>query len=1208
MKKFRSFLLWLCVIVCILPAHAERVNVEKAGKVAASYARLTPKLSRQRDFRLSRTFSKKIQRNHPAGLRNAAQQDEPMYYVFTPSNNQGFIIISGDDVAVPVLGYAEEGVFDESNLNFKYWMDCLSEEIAEAIENDVQQDAETKVLWDAYINEQLVSLRSKASVSPLVQTRWNQTAPYNNSCPPGTVTGCVATAMAQIMKFHNWPTTRTVEIPGYTTSSEKIVIPTITGSTIYDWSNMPNLTLEYTTETKKIAVATLMYHCGVSVNMDYGPSSGAVTSYAGSSLVTYFGYDKSVQNKQRLYYTDDAWETLLKNELSEGRPVLYAGHNPSDGHAFVCDGYNGTGLFHFNWGWGGYQDGYFVTTALNPGSGGAGSGAGTYNLNQEILINIKPDPAGTSIPVPDITIWPQTSITSSETSVDIGQAFSVNAPVCNGGLFPFSGEVGIALVNNSDNIVAVISQRSINLDPGYGYSSPFNFTCVVPTSVAAGNYRLKVIARSSGTNEWMFVSASSGYTDVLDLTVNAAILPSLPYVANVTPNNGAIGIPVSGQLVITFDKVMNTADGIGAVSLGGGIVGNVYRSCWSGGNKTVTIPYSGLDYNTTYTFNISGFQDASGNVMEAITSGYSFTTTFTDVASPTPGNSGAIGTASIAAQTLRLNWTKATDNVSAKSALKYYVYQSASANIGTVAACGTNGTLLNSGGTTDMATYAVTGLSPNTTYYFNVVVEDEAGNKAVYTTTSATTNQVYGVSIATFTGGTVAPDKADYEAGQTVTLTIVPDAGYMLNTLAVYKTGEQATTIAFNGSGNTRTFTMPAYGVTVTATFRNPDMEAVNTAKGLVEGMPTPVTVTQTDAPNATALKTWLATQINALSGMSATGITVTAANINLSNFTAATAGSAGTPSGTNGRFSFTVNLSKGASATVTTASKSGTITATPYVAPSTYIVALETMTNGTLTVSPQGSLAAGTFVTLTIAPATGYELATISAYRTDTRETAVALTGSGNTRTFTMPAYGVTVTATFKKTQAQLDEEAVAAAKAAVEGGTYQIAQATANEGTSVTTWLVNTLNVLFGQSHEVQFRSATFATGDVTVTTLTPAVEGTESNPSGVNGSFGFTVHLVKGTSVVTATVTNGVILAIPHAVTSTGIAPQVQMLKAFIINGILHVSGLVPNELLSIYNMQGKLFHQEKVTETEKRIYLRERGIYVVASGGRTVKVVL
>ena len=139
-------------------------------------------------------------------------------------------------------------------------------------------------------------------------------------------------------------------------------------------------------QVQKEAVATLMYHCGVSVDMNYGPSSGAVSSKVPSSLVEYFRYAPSATYKTKESYTLDQWVALLKSELDESRPLFYAGNymdneGNTGGHAFVCDGYRSDDYFHFNWGWGGSRDGYFAIGALNPGGGNTGSGSGTYNLS-----------------------------------------------------------------------------------------------------------------------------------------------------------------------------------------------------------------------------------------------------------------------------------------------------------------------------------------------------------------------------------------------------------------------------------------------------------------------------------------------------------------------------------------------------------------------------------------------------------------------------------------------------------------------------------------------------------------------------------------------------------------------------------------------------------------------------------------------------------
>ncbi|GHV50023.1 hypothetical protein FACS1894181_10020 [Bacteroidia bacterium] len=384
------------------------------------------------------------------------------------------------------------------------------------------------------------------------------------------------------------------------------------------------------------------------------------------------------------------------------------------------------------------------------------------------------------------------------------------------------------------------------------------------------------------------------------------------------------------------------------------------------------------------------------------------------------------------------------------------------------------------------------------------------------------------VNIATTTNGTVSANPANPVAENTaVTLTVSPATGYELDAISAHKTGDVATTVALNGTGNTRTFAMPTYDVTVNATFKKTaDQLSVEAAQSIIEGMNN-VTVAQATANTEATVKTWLAGQINALAGMSATGITVSASDITLGNFTAAVAGNAGNPSGTNGSFTFTVSLQKGIGATLTTAGINGTITATAYIAP-TYAVTIGATTGGT--VSADKTIAtAGTTVTLTISPNAGYELDAITA------TPSVTLSGTGNTRTFTMPASNVTVNATFKKTQAQLDKEAVEAAKAAIEGGTFRIAQATGNDAASVRTWLVNTLNVLFGQSHGLQVKSAQPSiVGDVAITAITLAVAGTEALPDGTNGSFAFTVSLERGATKLTAIVSTGVIVAIPHVST--------------------------------------------------------------------------
>ena len=788
-----------------------------------------------------------------------------------------------------------------------------------------------------------------------------------------------------------------------------------------------------------------------------------------------------------------------------------------------------------------------------------------------------------------------------------------------------------------------------------------------------------------------------------------------------------------------------------------------------------------------------------------------------------------------------------------------------------------------------------TTLTAGTYYYY---VEVNASGAASITSNVATVivdSPTYDVSIGTFAGGTVSTNKASYEESEEVVLTVTPDPEYVLNVISAYKTGDSNTAVQLNGSENTYTFAMPSYGVTVTATFRNPNMQEVYAAKELIEN--STFSVAQATANGEAYIKNWLAEQVNAL--ISSTGITVSTENITVNNFTPATTG------GPNGSFTFTITLSNGSSSE--TATNSGTIVATPLInaqkptinehpqgatvsigknitlsvtasisddgaltyqwysnstnsnsggtlinqatassyspltdalgtvyyyvivtntnnkvnginteattsqvaavtvnnlvnaqAPdistqpqsstvnvnetvtlsvsanvndngklsyqwysntansnsegtkingatassyspptntigiiyyyvivtntnndangtktaeknsnvaavtvksSTYTISLAAIANGTITAEPTSS-AAGETITLTISPSEGYELEGIKVYKTGAPDITVSLSGTGDTRTFTMPAYDVTVQATFTKTQSQLDQEAVEAAKAEIEGGTYHIAQATGNTESTIKPWLVNTLSILFGQSGNIQLRSGSVIDAEVAISSLTPAIGGTEENPAGTNGSFVFTVKMTKGETVITTEATPGVIIATPHSsvtvkriellligdqtirIFNTGntatssltltlsgsdanaftlsqtsvnslaegdemevtFAPQADLtagtytitftangegiepvsleityywvgtgindvsasgLRAISTDNGLLITGLIPGEVFSIFNIQGQLLYNSKAIASEQSVHLAKRGLYIIVADNRILK---
>ena len=309
----------------------------------------------------------------------------------------GWVIVSTDDVARPVLAYnLEENNTGKVPVNFKNWMEYIDEEIEWAKNKNGETFLPDRWKLLTLAPEKFSEIQSKDRLlqatpessnikAPLLSTTWNQGKYYNEKCPKDpegpdghVYAGCVATAMTQIMKYYNWP------LRGKGRHSYESDYGTLSvnfGRTRYKWKKMPNKLSSYNN-----SVATLLYHAGVAVDMQYSAEgSGAYMRDADKALKTYFRYQTSGRAFKNNMTTTE-WETLLKTELDKNRPVFYAGYG-TGGHAFVCDGYDysdkNNKKYHFNWGWGGYYNGYFALEALNPGSG-------DFNDNNEIIYGIIP--------------------------------------------------------------------------------------------------------------------------------------------------------------------------------------------------------------------------------------------------------------------------------------------------------------------------------------------------------------------------------------------------------------------------------------------------------------------------------------------------------------------------------------------------------------------------------------------------------------------------------------------------------------------------------------------------------------------------------------------------------------------------------------------------------------------------------------------------
>lgn len=338
---------------------------------------------------------------------NATPSSWDGLYVFNSKSGNGFVLVSADDCARPVLAYSHTGTFSPDSMpdHVKAWIGGYSSEIASLRAMGVPPTAEIDDMWSGMAKD-----GGTEAVEPLMTTTWNQSPYYNAQCPHAegssnrAVAGCVATATAQVMKYWNHPATGH---GSYSYASSNYGMLTCSFDTAYSWNLMPNALNRWSSDEAVSAVAQLIYHVGVSVAMRYSTSSsGAYLSSNGgftavsaeNSLKTYFKYSPMLHSVSKSNYTDTQWDSILKVEIDHARPVLYSGHDASGGHAFVIDGYSvavnprtGNRFFHVNWGWGGSYDGYFTLDSLSPGGGGTGGNATyTFNSDNQALVYVMP--------------------------------------------------------------------------------------------------------------------------------------------------------------------------------------------------------------------------------------------------------------------------------------------------------------------------------------------------------------------------------------------------------------------------------------------------------------------------------------------------------------------------------------------------------------------------------------------------------------------------------------------------------------------------------------------------------------------------------------------------------------------------------------------------------------------------------------------------
>ena len=513
MKK--SLFVWSYLFVSYAGLFSAPIDEIAAKKMAAGFINESSTLRSNRSTDLSTAYvSKRI-------------DGKNRYYVFNRGEKEGYIIVSGDDRTEGILAYSDNGLFDydRAPANVKWWL--------------AHYERQLDVLFAAPELQVNKSLRSATgnSVEPLLgNTKWDQQAPYNNLCPAfsdGTKTpaGCVATAMAQVMYHHRHPLQGT----GSHSYRYKVdgVLQTISadfGSTSYKWDTMLPTYGENFTQKAGDAVATLMYHCGVSVDMQYGIVSGAYAIDIPYALYTYFGYDGGMSHKLRDYYLTTDWEELIKKELDEERPVIYVGTAPAGGHAFVCDGYDANGYFHINWGWSGMSDGYFRLDALEPEALGTGGYTGGFNYQQAIVTGIRPEMGGQATP----EIYASSGPLSLDEEIAREGEMRITGTLLNGGWATAEVNIGILIYNEQNIAVDTLPcfEDAKTLQSQFYFeftNTPFSTT--FPTSLPNGTYKMYWVYQQAGNTTWQHVHTyqnDSPYllADVSEDTVHFSTVPA----------------------------------------------------------------------------------------------------------------------------------------------------------------------------------------------------------------------------------------------------------------------------------------------------------------------------------------------------------------------------------------------------------------------------------------------------------------------------------------------------------------------------------------------------------------------------------------------------------------------------------------------------------------------------------------------------------
>lgn len=611
MKRTTTILIAICVSA--LFANGKQISQNAALSAARKYSR-TGQVAPAKNLRSDKT------NNAP-------------YYAF--NLEQGYVIVSGDDEMTELVGYAENGFFDAENVppQMQLWLDGYAEYVAAV------QSGKAKA------RKILLSDSPSVVVEPLVTTKWNQDAPFNNFAPEYTddnnntqrcATGCAATAMAQIMKFHNWPEQG---VGHYSYEHQSFgTISSNFSEHVYDWTNMIDRynNGEYSSEQAD-AVALLMKDCGVSLNMNYGPVSGASIYSYYPAFKNYFRYTSRTVNRSGCETAE--FTKIITDELQEGRPLIYCGTGEDGGHAFVVDGYDTNYFLHVNWGWGGYSDGYFDMNYMDPTGLGIGGGSGAFKWNHGIVL-ARPLKDGVEpyefiqqlcfVPYDDVKggIFCEQEMPANKG--DVVTILLRNTANLSGE--SFFGSLNVGVFDDSGALVTMGNEERIENNNGdlLEFQSGSLYSVDLPMTlntagIADGNYIVRAMSKADGDVWRKFAS-----TDCLNMTVadgkvylsaptpnismvgigsyDTATYKGFSFNADVTVHNSS-SIPVDGSIMFTVTD-SETGD-----ALSGSLRAIVYDNCDFKARISFPTTSDFFVIGKTYNISFTGFQTTDGKTL-----------------------------------------------------------------------------------------------------------------------------------------------------------------------------------------------------------------------------------------------------------------------------------------------------------------------------------------------------------------------------------------------------------------------------------------------------------------------------------------------------------------------------------------------------------------------------------------------------------------